>query len=188
MTDKDITVVYCHVDLPMVGCGGNTSLTEKENRVILGTEQFDAYVPLLEGKRVALFSNHTGIVGDVTYGAAAPSGDENQDLIHFGLDANGNEISYGEHILDALIRHDVNVTAIFSPEHGFRGTEDAGANIDNSVGEKTGIQWRKGLRAQFDGFIECFRERRFSAFEFLGHRCPRQREYENQFVSISSRG
>ena len=31
--------------LPMTGCGGNTSLTEKENRVILGNEQFDAYVP-----------------------------------------------------------------------------------------------------------------------------------------------
>ena len=125
--------------LPMTGCGGNTSLTEKENRVILGNEQFDAYVPILEGKRVALFSNHTGIVGDVTYGAETSSGDQNQDLIHFGLDANGNEISYGEHILDALIRHGVNVTAIFSPEHGFRGTEDAGANIDNSVDEKTGI-------------------------------------------------
>ena len=125
--------------LPMTGCVGNTSLTEKENRVILGNEQFDAYVPLLEGKRVALFSNHTGIVGDVTYGAETSSGDQNQDLIHFGLDANGNEISYGEHILDALIRYGVNVTAIFSPEHGFRGTEDAGANIDNSVDEKTGI-------------------------------------------------
>ena len=94
---------------------------------------------LMYRKRVALFSNHTGIVGDVTYGAETSSGDQNQDLIHFGLDANGNEISYGEHILDALIRHGVNVTAIFSPEHGFRGTEDAGANIDNSVDEKTGI-------------------------------------------------
>ena len=62
--------------LPMTGCVGNTSLTEKENRVILGNEQFDAYVPLLEGKRVALFSNHTGIVGDVTYGAETSSGDQ----------------------------------------------------------------------------------------------------------------
>ena len=130
--------------LPMAGCGGsNTPVasesSDTENRVILGNEQFDAYVPLLEGKRVALFSNHTGIVGDLTYGAETSSEDENQDLIHFGLDANGNEISYGEHILDALLRHGVNVTAIFSPEHGFRGTEDAGANIDNSVDEKTGI-------------------------------------------------
>ena len=126
--------------LPMAGCGGSSnSRPVSESIVILGNEQFDAYVPLLEGKRVALFSNHTGIVGDATYGAEASSGDVRQDLIHFGLDANGNEISYGEHILDALLRHGVNVTAIFSPEHGFRGTEDAGANIDDSVDEKTGI-------------------------------------------------
>lgn len=107
--------------LPMTGCGGSSNgHSDTENNVILGNEQFSAYVPLLEGKRVALFSNHTGIVGDVTYGAEASSGDVRQDLIHFGLDANGNEISYGEHILDALLRHGANVTAIFSPEHGFR--------------------------------------------------------------------
>ncbi len=135
--------------LPVVGCGGgkgkehsdtDTNAENISNKVILGNEQFDTYVPLLEGKRVALFSNHTGIVGDVTYGNDEVSYvNDSPDLIHFGLDVNGNEISYGEHILDALIRHGVNVTAIFSPEHGFRGTEDAGANIDDSVDEKTGI-------------------------------------------------
>ena len=127
--------------LSMTGCGGNTSslnLNTQQN-VILGDEQFDVYMPLLEGKRVALFSNHTGIVGDVTYGSEESSEEEKQGLIHFGLDSNGEEISYGEHILDALIRNGANVTAIFSPEHGFRGTEDAGANIDNSVDEKTGV-------------------------------------------------
>ena len=38
--------------------------TESEPEIILGDEQFDEYIPLLEGKRIALFSNHTGIVGD----------------------------------------------------------------------------------------------------------------------------
>lgn len=107
---------------------------EEEAKVILGDEQFDEYIPMLEGKRVALFSNHTGIVGDETSG----SGDRDADT-HFGVDEKGNEITYGRHILDALIEQDVNVVAIFSPEHGFRGTEDAGASIDNSVDEKTGV-------------------------------------------------
>lgn len=31
------------------------------------------------------------------------------------------------------------MTAIFSPEHGFRGTEDAGATVSDSVDEKTGV-------------------------------------------------
>ena len=107
--------------------------------VILGDERFDEYLPLLSGKRVALFSNHTGIVGDKTSGIGELSGDEDASLIHFGVDADGEEIAYGEHILDALIAHGVNVTAIFSPEHGFRGTEDAGASVDDSVDEKTGV-------------------------------------------------
>ena len=107
--------------------------------VILGDERFDEYLPLLSGKRVALFSNHTGIVGDETSGVGELSKGEDASLIHFGVDADGEEITYGEHILDALIDHGVNVTAIFSPEHGFRGTEDAGALVDDSVDEKTGV-------------------------------------------------
>lgn len=79
--------------------------------VILGDAQFDAYVPLLEGKRVALFSNHTGIVGDETSGIGELPEGVDASLIHFGLDAEGNAITYGLHILDALIEHGVNVTA-----------------------------------------------------------------------------
>lgn len=105
-----------------------------ERNVILGDEQLDVYLPLLEGKRVALFSNHTGIVGDKTSSAGEWSVDT-----HFGLDADGNELIYGEHILDVLVAEGVNVVAVFSPEHGFRGTEDAGETIDDSVDEKTGV-------------------------------------------------
>ena len=83
---------------------------QAEAEVVLGDEQFDEYLPLLEGRRVALFTNQTGIVGD----------DD-------------------EHILDALLERDVDVAAVFSPEHGFRGTEDAGATVVDSVDEKTGV-------------------------------------------------
>ena len=111
---------------------------EDEERVILGDERFDDYITLLEGKRVALFSNHTGIVGNKT-NVSGESEYEGYDLVQLGLDRNGNEIVYGEHILDALIKNGVNVTAIFSPEHGFRGTADAGASVDDSIDEKTGV-------------------------------------------------
>ena len=30
-----------------------------------------------------------------------------------------------------------NIVSVFSPEHGFRGTEDAGAKIDNEYDSKT---------------------------------------------------
>ena len=46
---------------------------------------------------------------------------------------------FKEHILDCLIGRDVNVTAIFSPEHGFRGTADAGELVSSSVDPATGV-------------------------------------------------
>ena len=38
-------------------------------RVVLGDERFEEYQPLLQGKRVAVFSNQTGIVGDKVTGS-----------------------------------------------------------------------------------------------------------------------
>ena len=85
-----------------------------------------------------MFSNHTGIVGDENSGLG-DIGDADPTLIPFGMNASGEEITYGEHILDALLARNVEVTVVFSPEHGFRGTEDAGAGVDNSVDEKTSL-------------------------------------------------
>ena len=115
-----------------------TSEVDRTEEVILGDEQFDEYLPLLEGKRIALFSNHTGIVGDENSGLG-DVGDADPTLIPFGMNASGEKITYGEHVLDALLARDVDVTAIFSPEHGFRGTEDAGADVDDSVDAQTGL-------------------------------------------------
>lgn len=84
------------------------ALQAQESSVVVGAEQTEAYLPFLKGKRVALFSNHTGMVGD-------------------------------KHTLDVLMENQINVTAIFSPEHGFRGDAGAGDRIASSVDEKTGV-------------------------------------------------
>ena len=76
--------------------------------VVVGAASTDEYVPLLKGKKVALLSNQTGMVGK-------------------------------QHVLDIMLAEGVNVTTIFSPEHGFRGTADAGEHVSSSVDEKTGI-------------------------------------------------
>ncbi len=79
--------------------------------VRVGAERTGDYFPLLKNKRIAILSNHTGMVGD-------------------------------EHLVDLLHREKFNVVAIFSPEHGFRGTADAGEHVSSSVDEKTGIPIR----------------------------------------------
>lgn len=123
----------------------NSAETLAENQpVVLGDEQFDAYLPLLEGKRAAVFSNQTGIVGDaVSYERTAQGRLDDPgsgvDLVPFGMAPDGTPAEYGQHILDALLAHGVNVTLGFAPEHGFRGTEDAGAAIGDYVDEGTGV-------------------------------------------------
>ena len=140
------SVIIAAFMFSLSGCGSSSNNNITSERIVLGNEQFDLYIPLLNGKRVALYSNHTGIVGDNIFhadGSQADITNGNPDidasLIPFGKDSEGSDILYGEHILDALIERNVNVTAIFCPEHGFRGTEDAGAAIDDSVDEKTGV-------------------------------------------------
>jgi uncharacterized protein YbbC (DUF1343 family) len=42
-------------------------------------------------------------------------------------------------LVDLLKRNHFNIVGIFSPEHGFRGTADAGEQVADSVDKKTGI-------------------------------------------------
>ena len=51
-------------------------LSSCSSRVVLGDERFDVYLPLLEGKRVAIYSNPSGIVGDKVEGWCLKGGEE----------------------------------------------------------------------------------------------------------------
>lgn len=145
-------------------------------KVVLGDERFEKYLPLLQGKRVAVFSNQTGIVGDkvtgskladalAKYGGCFPAlsvsepaevTDQRKKFEEISLipftepSVPGGQIEYGQHIVDALIERGVDVKAIFSPEHGFRGNADAGEHVSSSVDEKTGVEilslYEKGSR------------------------------------------
>jgi uncharacterized protein YbbC (DUF1343 family) len=50
-----------------------------------------------------------------------------------------SRLADGAHLLDVLLSKNFNVRKIFAPEHGFRGDEDAGKHIGNSVDERTGL-------------------------------------------------
>lgn len=53
--------------------------------------------------------------------------------------ANHTSMVGDEHLVDMLVRERVDLVGIISPEHGFRGTADAGEKVANSVDERTGI-------------------------------------------------
>lgn len=54
--------------------------------------------------------------------------------------ANQTSVVGKTHLVDTLRKLGVNIKVIFGPEHGFRGTADAGEKIGNYKDEKTGIQ------------------------------------------------
>ncbi|MDQ2718429.1 MAG: DUF1343 domain-containing protein [Bacteroidota bacterium] len=56
-----------------------------------------------------------------------------------GLFANQTSMVGNIFLVDTLQKLGVNITMIFGPEHGFRGTADAGENVGNYVDKKTGI-------------------------------------------------
>jgi len=53
----------------------------------------------------------------------------------------GNQTSLikNTHLVDSLISAKFNLVKVFSPEHGFRGTADAGAKVYSSIDKKTGL-------------------------------------------------
>lgn len=107
----------------LVTAGMPTSLSAKirlqhaDSSLLLGCERDSLYLPLLRGHRIALFSNQTGI--------------DRQ----------------GVHTLDRFLSHGLLVTTLFGPEHGFRGTADAGEHVRSSIDEPTGIP----IRSLYDG-------------------------------------
>ena len=135
---RSLLLIFLSVSL--VGCKEKEVIVieDKEEpvtkRLILGDERFDEYLPLLAGKRVAIFSNQSGIVGNVV-----SVENDTDDLLAFGYDSMGNKVEYGPHLLDVLIEKGTDVTCIFSPEHGFRDLADAGEPVEDSYDEKTGV-------------------------------------------------
>jgi len=53
--------------------------------------------------------------------------------------ANQTSVVGKTHLVDTLLKRGVNIRKIFAPEHGFRGTADAGENVNNLTDPKTGI-------------------------------------------------
>ena len=56
-----------------------------------------------------------------------------------GVFANQTSVVGNTHLVDTLQKLGIKITVIFGPEHGFRGTADAGEKVGNYVDKKTGI-------------------------------------------------
>ncbi|MDR0668427.1 MAG: DUF1343 domain-containing protein [Prevotellaceae bacterium] len=57
-----------------------------------------------------------------------------------GVTANHTSIAGSQHLVDALLAASVDVVRIFAPEHGFRGTADAGEHVATTTDAATGVE------------------------------------------------
>jgi len=78
-----------------------------------GAEQITRYLPLIEGKNIALVANQTSVVGEV-------------HLVDTLLTL-------------SMADYDFRIARVFAPEHGFRGNIDDGVAVADEVDSRTGI-------------------------------------------------
>ena len=145
--------------------------------VLVGMTDTAAYFPKLKGLRVAVLANHTAVarfcepaqgkyaaeaeqLPGVSAGEAAALPDRaGCRPAHLpGASADGTI-----HLVDLLHGRGFNVTGIFSPEHGFRGTADAGEHVGNSVDGRTEIP----IRSLYDGNTKRPSDEAMQSFDVL---------------------
>ncbi|MCG9791837.1 exo-beta-N-acetylmuramidase NamZ family protein [Flavobacterium algicola] len=98
-------------------CKSNLSENSKQDNLVssvesfkTGADNYENYLPLLKNKKVGIVTNQTGI------------------------------LSSKIHLVDFLLEKQVDIQTIYAPEHGFRGTADAGEHIIDDKDTKTGLK------------------------------------------------
>jgi len=119
---KTILISSCLV-LALASCGSSIKKKEtggeKRDSVMVktnvlpaintGADNFETYLPLLNDKKIAIVTNQSGLLSNNT------------------------------HIVDFLLEKNIAIQKIFAPEHGFRGTADAGEHVVDGKDAKTGL-------------------------------------------------
>ncbi|WP_396167738.1 exo-beta-N-acetylmuramidase NamZ domain-containing protein [Flavobacterium sp.] len=114
ITNPQTLFIVCFILLSNVSLAANKEnsdrpLNHKSQEIKTGADNFAAYLPLLKSKKIGIVTNQTGILSDKT------------------------------HLVDFLLSKNINIKTIFAPEHGFRGTADAGEHVVDGKDSKTGL-------------------------------------------------
>lgn len=99
--------------------------TVKPKGIITGAENTEVYLPLLKGKKVGVVTNQTGIL---QFTKTVPQNS-------MGSLSTTETI----HLVDYLLQQHIEVTKIYAPEHGFRGTAANGELIKDGKDTQTGL-------------------------------------------------
>lgn len=133
----------------LICCGGRKKIENKEKKIDdteknkeistiyevstsadlkTGAENYTTYLPILAEKKVGVVTNQTGILKIESENIVVENGTKEYQRIFSNV-----------HLVDFLIERKVQVQKIYAPEHGFRGTADAGELIKDGKDTKTGL-------------------------------------------------
>ena len=102
----------------------------KAVKFMTGADNLHDHFELFQNKRVGVITNQTGLV---TYETTVKTGNDGA--------LNSQKLQVRTiHLVDYIKeKTPINLVKIFAPEHGFRGTADAGELVDDSKDVKTGL-------------------------------------------------
>jgi uncharacterized protein YbbC (DUF1343 family) len=81
-----------------------------QKQITISAANVDPYIPLLKEKKVGIVAHQASVISSAK-----------------------NTI----HLVDLLRKKNISIQKVFAPEHGFRGTADAGEKIENQIDSKT---------------------------------------------------
>ncbi|MBZ9651737.1 exo-beta-N-acetylmuramidase NamZ family protein [Psychroflexus montanilacus] len=99
--------------LVCISCSAQQAEINTYNSLGVGANRTESYLEFLEGKNVGIVGNQTSVIFT-------------------------SETDY-VHLVDSLLNRNIKIKNVFAPEHGFRGTADAGELIKDGIDTKTGI-------------------------------------------------
>lgn len=95
--------------IPATGIEKKEKREKSETCFKTATDRPELYLKRLQNKTIAVVANQTSILENRT------------------------------HLVDFLVANNIKIKHIFAPEHGFRGTADAGEHVKNGIDTKTGL-------------------------------------------------
>ena len=98
----------------LLSCGNRPSAQIQE-KIVVGANQLNLYLPLLKEKNVGVVANQTSVI------------------------FTNNSSEAHTHLVDSLLSLGVSIKKVFAPEHGYRGKADAGEYVKDGVDIKTGL-------------------------------------------------
>jgi uncharacterized protein YbbC (DUF1343 family) len=106
--------------------------------VVVGANRTEAYFPMLTGKKIGLVANQTSVI--------------------FRETGPYEDVPAYTHLVDSLLSSGLDLVRVFAPEHGFRGTADAGEEVSDGIDKRSGLpvislygQNRKPTKEQLQG-------------------------------------